>query len=126
MKTTPSQRQKKVGPMKGQKYDKPRENTCSWTPELDEVLKTAWEWGGLRAARRAIRQQQPTWSWWSIKKRAAALSLGHPKSRPVVDGQLEPPPYVHRQQRFARADCGTPWPDRDGDPEKTVGPRLQG
>ena len=81
MKTSPSQRQKKVGPMKGQKYGKPRGRTCRWTPELDEVLKTAWERGGLRAARRAIRQQQPTWSWWSIKKRAAALSLGRPKPR---------------------------------------------
>ncbi len=45
MKTSPSQRQKKVGPMKGQKYGKPRGRTCRWTPELDEVLKTAWERG---------------------------------------------------------------------------------
>jgi hypothetical protein len=67
--------------MKGQKYGKPRGKTCRWTPELDEVLKTTWARGGLRAARRAFRQQQPTWSWCSIKKRAAALALCRPRVR---------------------------------------------
>ena len=67
--------------MKRQKYGKPRGKTCRWTPELDEVLKTAWAAGGLRAARRAIRQQQPTWCWCSIKRRAIALSLCRPRAR---------------------------------------------
>lgn len=61
--------------MKGRKFGKPRGKTCSWTPELDKILKAAWARGGMRAARRAIRQQQPTWSWYSVKKRAAALAL---------------------------------------------------
>jgi len=61
--------------MRARKGGKPRGKTCRWTPELDEVLKTAWTRGGLRAARRAIHQHQPTWSWCSIKKRAAALAL---------------------------------------------------
>jgi hypothetical protein len=61
--------------MKGRKFGKPRGKTCTWTPELDEILKAAWTRGGLRAARRAIRQQQPAWSWYSVKKRAAALAL---------------------------------------------------
>jgi len=61
--------------MKGQKFGNPRGKTCRWTPELDETLKAAWARGGLRAAKRAIRQQQPTWSWYSIKRRAAALAL---------------------------------------------------
>ena len=70
--------------MKGGKYGKPRGKTCRWTPELDELLKTAWARGGLRAARRAIRQQQPTWSSYSVKKRAAALDLCRPKSAALV------------------------------------------
>lgn len=61
--------------MKGQKFGKPRGKTCHWTPELDEVLKSAWACGGLRTARRLIHQYQPTWSIYSIKRRAAALSL---------------------------------------------------
>jgi len=61
--------------MKGRKFGKPRGKTCNWTQELDEILKAAWARGGLRAARRAIRQQQPTWSRYSVKKRAAALAL---------------------------------------------------
>ena len=61
--------------MKGRKFGKPRGKTCTWTPELDEILKAAWARGGLRAARRAIRQQQPTWSRYSVKRRAAALAL---------------------------------------------------
>jgi hypothetical protein len=70
----PRQKRPKVG--------KPRGQTCRWTPELDELLRTAWSRGGLRAARRAMRQQQPTWSWSSIKKRTAALGLTRPKARP--------------------------------------------
>ena len=61
--------------MKGQKFGRPRGKTCRWTPELDEILRSSWSQGGLRAARRAIRQHQPTWSKYSIKKRAAALKL---------------------------------------------------
>jgi len=61
--------------MKGRKFSKPRGKTCNWTQELDEILKAAWARGGLRAARRAIRQQQPTWSRYSVKRRAAALAL---------------------------------------------------
>ncbi len=68
--------------MKGQKFGNPRGKTCRWTPELDEILKSAWAQGGLRAAKRAIRQQQPTWSRYSIKKRAAVLELCRPKARP--------------------------------------------
>ena len=70
----PAQKRPKVG--------KPRGQACHWTSELDELLRTAWSRGGLRAARRAIRQQQPTWSRSSIKKRAAALALTRPKARP--------------------------------------------
>jgi hypothetical protein len=61
--------------MKGQKFGRPRGKTCRWTPQLDEILRSSWLQGGLRAARRAIRQHQPTWSKYSIKKRAAALKL---------------------------------------------------
>ena len=67
--------------MKGGKYGKPRGKSCRWTPELDELLKSAWARGGLRAARRAIRQQQPTWSSYSIKRRATALNLCRPKAQ---------------------------------------------
>lgn len=42
---------------------------------MDEILRSAWSRGGLRAAGRAIRQQQPMWSRYSVKKRAAALAL---------------------------------------------------
>ena len=66
--------------MKGRKHGKPRGKSCRWTPELDELLKSAWARGGLRAARRAIRQQQPTWSWYSVKKRAAVLALCRPRA----------------------------------------------
>jgi len=61
--------------MKGQKFGRPRGKTCRWTPQLDEILRSSWSQGGLRAARRAIRPHQPTWSKYSIKKRAAALKL---------------------------------------------------
>ncbi|MEK7996123.1 MAG: hypothetical protein AAB403_20180 [Planctomycetota bacterium] len=67
--------------MKGGKYGKPRGKNCRWTPELDELLKAAWARGGLRAARRAIRQRQPTWSSYSMKRRAAALNLCRPKAQ---------------------------------------------
>src|SRR5438445_1789255 len=60
---------------KGRKVGKPRGKTCRWTAELDEVLKTAWAQGGLRTARRALRQHEPTWSRYSIRKRAATLGL---------------------------------------------------
>jgi hypothetical protein len=63
------------------KFGKPRGQTCHWTPELDELLRTAWSRGGLRAARRAIRQQQPTWSRYSIKRRVARLGLNGSRSR---------------------------------------------
>jgi len=62
-------------PRKGRKVGKPRGKTCRWTPELEDVLKAAWARGGLRAAWRAIRQYQPTWSRYSVKKRAATLGL---------------------------------------------------
>jgi hypothetical protein len=75
--------------MKGQKFGNPRGKTCRWTPELDEILKSAWAHGGLRAARRAIRQQQPTWSPYSIKKRAAILELCRPKARPWSETDVD-------------------------------------
>jgi hypothetical protein len=66
---------KTVRRRKGRKVGKPRGKTCRWTAELDDVLRTAWARGGLRAAHRAIRQHQPTWSRYSVKKRAAFLKL---------------------------------------------------
>src|SRR5258707_11074529 len=74
--------------MKGQKFGNPRGKTCRWTPELDQILKSAWVRGGLRAASRAVRQQQPTWSRYSIKKRAATLALCRPKARPWSDTEV--------------------------------------
>jgi len=65
----------KAGRRRGRKVGKPRGKTCRWTAELEDVLKTAWVRGGLRAARRAIRQHQPTWSSYSAKKRAEVLEL---------------------------------------------------
>ena len=70
------------------KVGKPRGPTCRWTPELDELLRTAWTRGGLRAARRAIRQQEPTWSRYSIKRRAARLGLTGPKPRPWTETEI--------------------------------------
>src|ERR1035438_2900077 len=61
--------------MKGRNFGKPRGKTCKWTPELDEILKSAWACGARRAALRAIRQYRPTWSRYSVKKRAALLAL---------------------------------------------------
>lgn len=74
--------------MKGRKNGNPRGKTRRWTPELDEVLKTTWARGGLRAARRVIRQQQPSWSWCSIKRRAAVLGLCRSKPRPWSDADV--------------------------------------
>ena len=74
--------------MKGQKFGNPRGKTCRWTPELDEILKSAWAQGGIRAAKKAIRQQQPTWSQYSIKKRAAVLELCRPKARPWSETEV--------------------------------------
>jgi hypothetical protein len=65
-----------------------RGKNCRWTPELDDVLKSAWVRGELRAATRAIRQHQPTWSRYSIKKRAAALGLCGPRARPWSDTEV--------------------------------------
>ena len=67
--------------MRGQKFIKRRGKTCHWTPELDEILKSAWAHGGLRTAQSAIRKYQPTWSIYSIKRRAAALCLCRPRAR---------------------------------------------
>ena len=80
MGTRVAQPAKKAGRRKGRKVGKPRGKTCQWTSELDDVLKAAWARGGLRAARRDIRQYQPTWSQYSVKKRAAALNLCRPRA----------------------------------------------
>jgi hypothetical protein len=74
--------------MKDRNSGTPRGKTCRWTPELDEVLKTAWARGGLRAARRAIKQEQPTWSRYSIKKHAATLGLCRPKPKPWSEADV--------------------------------------
>src|ERR1041385_876077 len=68
--------------MKGPKVGKARGKTCHWTPELDEVLRAAWVEGGVRAALRAVREHQPTWTFHSIRKRAAILSLCKPRAAP--------------------------------------------
>ena len=80
MGTKVAQPAKSPGRRKGRKVGKPRGKTCQWTVELDDVLKAAWARGGLRAARRAIRLYQPTWSRYSVKKRAAALDLCGPRA----------------------------------------------
>jgi hypothetical protein len=74
--------------MNGQKFAAPRGRTCRWTPELDEVLRLAWSAGGPRAAWRAIREYRPTWTVYSIRKRAAALSLCKPKPAPWSDADV--------------------------------------
>src|SRR5215467_14450797 len=61
--------------MRGRRFGAPRGRMCRWTSEFDEVLRLAWAAGGLRAAQRAIGEFQPTWTVYSIRKRAAALSL---------------------------------------------------
>ena len=53
MQTTSAEKQ--VRPMKGRKFGKPRGKTCTWTPELDDILKSAYSRGGLLAARRLCR-----------------------------------------------------------------------
>jgi len=75
--------------MKGQKFGRPRGKACHWTPELDDILKSAWARGGLPAARRAIRQQQPTWSTYSIKKRALTLRLCRPRPLPWTQADID-------------------------------------
>jgi hypothetical protein len=74
--------------MKGRKSGRPRGKTCRWTPELDELLRSTWPLGGRRAAQRAIREYQPTWTVYSICKRAAALSLCKPKAPPWSDADV--------------------------------------
>jgi hypothetical protein len=74
--------------VKGRKFGRPRGKTCRWTPALDELLKFVWAQGGLRAAWRAIRQCQPTWSIYSIKKRAAALTLCRPQPRAWTEEEI--------------------------------------
>lgn len=75
------QRNRLVVAVKRNKLGKPRGKTCRWTPELDEVLRSAWTKGGHLAARRAVRALQPAWSRYSIKRRAVALGLRRPRSR---------------------------------------------
>ena len=74
--------------MKGQKSGRPRGKSCRWTPDLDEVLRSAWVRGGLRAARTAIREYQPTWTVYSMRRRAAALFLCKPKAALWSDGDV--------------------------------------
>jgi hypothetical protein len=78
--------------MKGQKFGRRRDKACHWTPELDDILKSAWARGGLRAARRAIHQRQPNWSTYSIKKRAITFHLCRsrplPWTQPDIDHML--------------------------------------
>lgn len=74
--------------LKGQKLRKPRGKTCRWTPELDDLLRAAWAYGGLRAATRAIRELRPTWTAYSVRKRAGALSLCKPKPAPWSDADI--------------------------------------
>ncbi len=74
--------------MKRQKFGKPRGKTCRWTPELDEVLRSAWARGGLRAALKAISEYQPSWTVYSIRKRAAVLSLRKPKPAPWSEADI--------------------------------------
>ncbi len=75
--------------MKGRKFGKPRGSTCRWTPDLDQVLTSAWGSGGLRSAWKAIRQHEPTWSVHSVKKRAAALLLCRPKAEPWTQSEID-------------------------------------
>lgn len=74
--------------MKGRKFGSPRGKTCRWTPELDDLLRSTWARGGLRAAHRAIRQRQPAWSIYSIKKRAKVLVLCRPRARPWSEEEV--------------------------------------
>jgi hypothetical protein len=87
MQTTSAEKQ--VRPMKGRKFGKPRGKTCTWTPELDDILKSTYSRGGLLAARRAIRQHQPAWSRYSVKRRAAVLGLCRTRALPWTDVDVE-------------------------------------
>jgi len=84
-----SEPQERARLMKGQKPRIPRGKTCRWTSELDEVLRFAWAQGGLRAAHRAIREYQPTWTVYSIRKRAATLSLCKRKAAPWSETDVD-------------------------------------
>ena len=68
--------------LKARKLRKPRGKTCRWTPELDDLLRAAWAHGGLRSAKIAIRDLRPAWTSYSIRKRAATLSLCERKAAP--------------------------------------------
>src|SRR5215467_2774740 len=75
--------------MRGHKFGRPRGRTCLWTPELDEILKSAWVRGGLLVACREIHQLQPSWSNYSIKKRAAALRLCRSRPSPWTQTDID-------------------------------------
>ena len=75
--------------LKAQKLRKPRGKACRWTPELDEILKSAWAQGRLGAACKALRQRQPTWSIYSIKKRAVTLHLCRPRPSPWTQAEID-------------------------------------
>jgi hypothetical protein len=62
-----------------------RRRTCD---EEAEIWRALWSAGGLRAAWRAIREYQPTWTVYSIRKRAAALYLCKPKPAPWSDADV--------------------------------------
>jgi len=68
---------------------KPRGKTCRWTPELDQVLTSAWGSGGLRSAWKAIEQYQPTWSVHSVRRRAAALQLRRSRPEPWTLSEID-------------------------------------
>src|SRR6476661_4163267 len=110
--------------MKGQKFGNPRGKSCRWTPELDEILKSAWAHGGLRAARRAIRQQQPTWSPYSIKKRAAILELCRPKARPWSETDVDHLLWSIDSNASMAFDCATARPDCRSGSEEAAGARV--
>ena len=75
--------------MRGHKFGRPRGKNCLWTPELDEILKSAWVRGGLLVACREIHQLQPSWSNYSIKKRAAALRLCRSRPSPWTQTDID-------------------------------------
>src|SRR5262249_5469920 len=87
--TQKSSPEKRACLMKGQKFGRPRGKTCRWTPELDGILKTAWVRGGLKGAWKAIHEYQPTWSIYSIRKRAAALSLRRPRASSWTQADID-------------------------------------
>ena len=75
--------------MKGRKVGKPRGRTCRWTPDLDHILTSSWMSGGLRSAWKAIRQYQPTWSVYSVKRRATALHLCRRRPAPWTHSEID-------------------------------------